>query len=129
MGKRAALLAASMAAGCAIVTGSTDGYYAVVADAGCGDSGVAGACPAPACTSSADCGDSGAVCCLVTVASIRTTTVCMPPPCAGALPVQLCRGAGSDECSDGGTCTTQMCSGSLLPLHACGVLPGCTAVP
>jgi hypothetical protein len=53
----------------------------------------------------------------------------MPPPCVGALPVQLCSGAGSVECSDGGTCTAQMCAGSLLPLHACGTLPGCTAVP
>jgi hypothetical protein len=131
MGKRAAVfLAASMVAGCAIVTGSTDGFHVPV-EAGCAEGGPDGSCGAPACTSSADCGDGGAVCCLVTIAGIRTTSTCMQGSCVGAVPVQVCRvgaGAGGDECADGGTCTMQSCPGFPVSIQACGILPGCTAL-
>jgi hypothetical protein len=125
--RTAVFLAASMAAGCAIVTGSTDGYH-VPMDAGCAEGGPDGSCGAPACTSSADCGDAGAVCCLVTVAGVRSTSTCMQGSCVGAVPVQVCR-VGSNECAEGGTCTMQACPGFPLTFEACGILPGCTAVP
>jgi hypothetical protein len=125
----ALLFAASIAAGCILVTGGTDGYYA--RDAGrssvCSDGGEGG-CPALACVSAVDCGDGGAVCCLVTNTSVGIGTACQES-CGGAFPVQLCR--TNAECGDAGPCGTQSCSvgGSSFVLEVCGMLAGCTGSP
>jgi hypothetical protein len=118
----ALLVAASAAAGCAVVTGSTDGYHPLVVDAGCGDDRCAAGC-----TSAADCADGGEVCCLVTIASVAMTTACMRGPCVASIPVQLCK--SSNECFDGGVCTKQSCPGTLVPIQVCGTLPNCTVMP
>ncbi len=105
------LAVAATAGGCVILTGSTDGYSLV--DAG-------------ACTSAADCGDGGKVCCLVVMTSGASNT-CQAGPCGGAVPVQLC--SSGTECGDAGACLTQLCSigGHTYPSQkACGTIPGCT---
>jgi hypothetical protein len=126
------MLASSAAAGCILVTGSTDGYRGVDAAASpvCPD----GSCPSTQCASAAQCGDSGAfVCCLsVNLAMATTTTSCERAPC-GAMaplhPIQLC--AGNAECGDAGACTPQTCTAGATPfppINACGVVAGCTAL-
>jgi hypothetical protein len=118
---------------CAIFTGSTDGY--VLADAGPGE--VDGACAADGglclvdeCVSAADCtstsDSSPAVCCLGLVSSGTLGASCETSACQlGSF--QLCK--GDAECS-GLTCVEQSCSvnGSPLPIKACGLVQGCTAI-
>jgi hypothetical protein len=129
--ERAALvLGVSIATGCALVTGSTDGYRAAEAGAGsaCGDGGEGG-CGASnfACVSAADCGDGGDVCCFVAGSSVGTA--CQVGPCSGELPIQLCR--STSECGDAGSCALAACSlgGSSLMLQVCGAVPVCGAPP
>lgn len=111
----------SFAAGCILVTGGTGGYT----QAGGSDSG------GMSCTSAADCGDGGQVCCLVVSASATAASGTCEPTCSipSSYP-QLC--ATSAECGDAGSCNKQSCtvnvSGSSVPvsLKACGMVQGCT---
>jgi hypothetical protein len=114
------LLAAglSLAGGCILFTGGTDGYSSV-------DSGSTGT----ACTSAASCGDAGHVCCLVVNASTTSTNGTCEPTCSipSSYP-QLC--ATNAECGDAGPCTMQSCTidgggGISFTLQACGTVPGC----
>jgi hypothetical protein len=106
-------------AGCMLFTGGTDGYSA----AGGGSAGQS-------CTSAADCGDAGSVCCLVVSASTPSTNGTCAPTCniPSSYP-QLC--ATNAECGDAGPCTMQSCTVSVsgtsvpVPLQACGTVPGC----
>lgn len=78
------LLATPGATGCALITGSTDGYHGAASDAapsGCTDAGDSG-CSSVACATSAECGDAGAVCCLVYTPTGGVGTVCQQGPCA-----------------------------------------------
>ncbi len=120
---RAALIASVAAvlvaaAGCVLVTGSTDGYALV-------DSGSA------SCQSAHDC-SAGNVCCLSTASSsaVAAITGACAASCSVSLP-QLC--AASSECGDAGACALQTCMPDGSPLsvtfHACGKVPGCTASP
>jgi hypothetical protein len=107
----------TLAGGCIIFTGGTDGYSGV-------DSGSsAGA----TCTSAANCGDGGYVCCLIVSASTMSTNGTCAQTCSVAYP-QLC--TTSAECGDAGACTMQSCmidagGGVSFTLQACGTVPGC----
>ena len=113
-----AMVAASVAAaGCMIVTGSTDGYSAAPT-------------PGPAaCTSAAQC-DGGHVCCLSATSSMSSMAVTgsCQSTCTTSLP-QLC--TTSTECADGGPCSMLSCTvdGSpvMVSIQACGTVQGCSA--
>jgi hypothetical protein len=108
-------LVAVAAAGCMLITGSTDGYSAPKASAG-------------TCASAADCGDGGNVCCLSVSNSTTSVVGACQSACTVALP-QLCK--ANAECGDAGPCSMLSCTvdGSPLtiPLQACGTVQGCTA--
>lgn len=96
------------AAGCFVITGSTDGYQR-----GTDDAGSAGGC-----AGSSDC-DAGQVCC-----AALPTALCQAGPCALA---QLCR--TTMECGDAAPgCAVQSCKldGSTFTLQACGALSLCS---
>lgn len=114
------------AAGCVLVTGSTDGYE--LADAGGAAEVEAGVCIAESgvcfdtqCVSKADCGDAGQVCCL----GISGET-CQASCAFGS--VQLC--ASSVECGSAGACIYQECETPTLTYSGsiCGLVPGCVEV-
>jgi hypothetical protein len=112
------------AGGCVIFTGSTDGYGPH--DAG-GDGGAAGdSAGSFACVSAADCGDGGAVCCIVENSSFTSANfVCQAAPCSLA---QQC--LTTAECGKAGPCTRQVCTfgAATVSIWACGVItPYCTA--
>lgn len=119
----AAAMVAAGAAGCILFTGSTDGYHP--ADAG-GDGGLGdGAGNSFQCASAADCGDGGAVCCVVvSSSSVTANTVCQMAPCSVA---QLCKTTA--ECGKAGLCTNQSCTfgTATVTIGACGVVMNCTA--
>jgi hypothetical protein len=76
------IFAALIIVGCALVTGSTDGYSL---DAGA----------RPACTSANDC--DGGVCCLtITASPMPTAAFICQPSCPDSISVQLCKASG--EC-------------------------------
>lgn len=107
----------TLAAGCTLITGSTDGYMLI-------DSGSSGS----SCTSASSCADAG-LCCLVATGSLPSTTGTCLPSCSVAFP-QLC--STSAECGDAGMCSVQTCAidgggGFSFTLQACGTVPGCTA--
>jgi hypothetical protein len=110
----------TLAGGCMLFTGGTDGY------SGTGSGSAGGA----SCASAADCGDGGEVCCLIVSASATSTSGTCAPTCSipSSYP-QLC--ATNAECGDAGPCTKQSCtvsvSGTSVPvsLQACGTVPGC----
>ena len=101
------------AAGCMLVTGGTDGYSAPKASAG-------------TCSSAADCGDAGSVCCLSLSNSTTSVVGSCQSSCTLSLP-QLCK--TSAECGDAGPCSMLSCTvdGSpvTVPLQACGSVQGC----
>ena len=110
-------LVAVAAAGCMLVTGSTDGYSAAKPSAG-------------TCSSAADCGDGGGVCCLSVSNSTTSVVGACQQACTVSLP-QLCK--ANAECGDAGPCNMLSCTvdGSPLtvPLQACGTVQGCTVSP
>jgi hypothetical protein len=116
----ATALAVALLGGCMFFTGGTDGY-----SGGSSGSGGGGAC-----TSAANCGDAGEVCCLVVSPSATSASGTCEPTCSipSSYP-QLC--ASNAECGDAGACTKQSCTvnydGTNIPgtLQACGILPGC----
>ena len=104
-------------AGCMLITGGTDGYSAAKTSAA-------------TCTSAADCGDGGNVCCLSVSSSTTSVVGACQSSCTVALP-QLCKTSG--ECGEAGACSVLSCTvdGSPLtiPLQACGAVQGCKAAP
>lgn len=116
------VVAGAVTGGCVIFTGGSDGYKAP--DAG-GDAGGDGAGNSFQCASAADCGDGGAVCCVVvSTSSLSANTVCQTAPCSTA---QLCKTTA--ECGDAGLCTNQSCTfgAASVKIGACGIVSGCTA--
>jgi hypothetical protein len=119
-GALAGLGLAALLASCELVTGGTSGYEPQPA--------------APACSSSADCGDAGQVCCdalgingsgnVTTGPACRQTCALYP----GLSFPQLC--AQSSECLNDAACTRQACSGDAgdASIQACGLLLGCHAL-
>ncbi len=105
--------------GCMIFTGSTDGYSG-------GDSGSSSGA---SCTSAANCGDGGEVCCLVVSPSATSASGTCAATCSipSSYP-QLC--ATNAECGDAGTCNKLSCSANLsgttvpVSLQACGIRHG-----
>jgi hypothetical protein len=97
-------LTLTVAAGCSLLVGGTDGYALV--DAGTGE-----------CLSAADC--ASGVCCFsesATLARLAPAGSCQP---TCDLP-QLCSSSG--ECGSGGSCTMQVCdagAGLALSVQAC----------
>jgi len=116
-----------VAAGCILVTGTTNGY--VLEDAGT-PSIEAGACIAEAgcvnlqCSSSLECGG-GEVCCLALAGSLAGST-CQKQCQVGS--VQLCKGGA--ECGDAVSCVSQQCVvlGLGVNLSICGLAAGCLEV-
>jgi hypothetical protein len=104
--------------GCILVTGGTDGYSQAPVPTG------------GTCTSAAECGDGGMVCCLVVTASTTSTNGTCESTCSTSYP-QLC--ATTAECGDAGACLKQQCTvdaggtGIPVPLQACGTIPSCVA--
>jgi len=118
-------VAMSVATGCGLFTGSTDGYS--LRSTGTADaSGTL-----LQCASAADCPPDGGgtqVCCLgVGPSQTSLSQTCQAPPCTGPLgPVQLCK--TNAECGDAGACTTQQCSlmGFSGTIQACGAITDCS---
>jgi hypothetical protein len=113
----------SFGAGCVLITGGTDGYTQA------GGAAAAGA----SCTSAANCGDGGNVCCLIVTAQTMSTAGTCASTCAITVPTaypQLCK--TSAECGDAGPCNLLTCTvdaggtGYPVTLQACGMIPGCT---
>jgi hypothetical protein len=102
------------AAGCLIITGSTDGYTAA-------QSGQV------TCTSAAQC-DGGAVCCLSVSNSTTSVVGACQSTCTTSLP-QLC--TTNAECGDAGPCAMLSCTVDGSPvavtIQACGTVQGCKA--
>jgi hypothetical protein len=118
-------LGALAAAGCVLVTGSTDGYE--LADAGGASEVEAGTCIAEGgicfdlqCASRADC-DAGQVCCLGLTGETCQASCTLES-------VQLC--ASDVECGDAGPCIQQQCDTSTATYSGslCGLVPGCVEV-
>jgi hypothetical protein len=118
-------LGALAAAGCVLVTGSTDGYE--LADGGGAAEVEAGVCIAESgicfdtqCVSSADC-DAGQICCLG-ISGLTCETTCAFES------VQLC--SSSAECGDAGPCIEQQCETSSATYSGkiCGLVTGCVEV-
>jgi hypothetical protein len=133
-----AALALGTAAGCMIVTGSTDGYT----EADGGDAAaptVTSACPHDAatcvvdlCATAANCVASlgaGASCCAgvaVSGASILVGAACQTGVCSAGT-IASC--AADSDC-EGGACMDQACSlaGESVEFRGCGLYPGCALV-
>ncbi len=114
------------AAGCVVVTGSTDGYEREPATVTTRDAGTGSGNLDLRCLSATDCAsDAGGQVCCVALASTSASAACQVGPCGGSLPVQLC--AADSECS-GSTCVLQTCTlaGSKVTVRACGTIPTCT---
>jgi hypothetical protein len=105
--------------GCILITGGTGGYSS--ADTGASEA---------TCTSAANCGDGGMVCCLVVTASTTSTSGTCQPTCTTTY-TQLC--ATTAECGEAGACSMQACmldaggTAVSFTLQACGTVPFCTA--
>jgi hypothetical protein len=117
---------AVLAAACALFYDLGTKGYSVSGEGGAGleDCGADATCPALSlgCVSAENC-DAGMICCLIIGGQSSAQSKCSVGPCAGLLPVQLCK--ASEECSEGGTCISQTCTlaGNSVGLEACGQLP------
>lgn len=106
---------ASLALGCVLITGSTDGYNPPpqpTSDGGC--------------TRNADCTGGGA-CCIQFEGTTPVGEACQPNACASEA-IHLC--VHDSDCGDAGSCLTQSCNvGALnVTFHTCAGIdvPGCT---
>jgi hypothetical protein len=106
------LALASMASGCILVTGGTEGYSAP-------DGAVA---VSLACTGSTDC--EGGVCCYSLAGQIPTSQ------CQAACDRAFEQACGTaQDCGDGGACFMQTCAlagGPTVSVTTCGPIPLCT---
>ncbi len=99
--------------GCALVM-NLDGNEYTQAEAGACDGGDAGCVhPSFACTSIANCGDGGDVCCLGVAGGFTASCVASSQCTFNQLSVQLC--AGTQECTGGGPCETCTVADAGLP--------------
>lgn len=116
---------AALVGACALFYDLGTNGYSVSGEGGAGleDCGADVACPALSlgCVSSQDC-DAGMICCLVVAGLSSAQSRCSAAPCAGTIPVQLCK--SSTEC-EGVSCMSYTCTlaGNTVGLEACGQLP------
>jgi hypothetical protein len=133
-----ALLGLGMAAGCMIVTGSTDGYAGAdggdaatptVTSACAGDAAI---CLLNECTAASTCVaryGAGASCCAGVIGvspAVAIGTACGE----GACPLGTIPACEKDSDCEAGTCTPQSCSidGYPASFYGCGVFPGCSII-